>query len=198
MASLVLFPHPHSTLLPRFFWSKSQSSCHFTDKCLNKDFYADVALSECHLFVCFQSAKMFSYAQWRQTCNILFFIFSAVFFISRLIVFPFWWVDKVPCHAFGHCWGGLGMWAKSECCPFLLILISNYLCHVWLEKRHEGAIKQHLPLCKRLLTKGNGKWVTQWVRSNSSLYVLFHEYGSSLVTAFPVIQWNVIGQSRAL
>ncbi|XP_008067205.1 ceramide synthase 3 [Carlito syrichta] len=37
-----------------------------------------------------ESAKMFSYAGWRHTCNTLFFIFSAMFFISRLIVFPFW------------------------------------------------------------------------------------------------------------
>ncbi|XP_029808146.1 ceramide synthase 3 [Suricata suricatta] len=37
-----------------------------------------------------ESAKMFSYAGWKQTCNALFFIFSAIFFISRLIVFPFW------------------------------------------------------------------------------------------------------------
>ncbi|XP_011820636.1 PREDICTED: ceramide synthase 3 [Mandrillus leucophaeus] len=37
-----------------------------------------------------ESAKMFSYAGWTQTCNTLFFIFSAIFFISRLIIFPFW------------------------------------------------------------------------------------------------------------
>ncbi|XP_006159556.1 ceramide synthase 3 [Tupaia chinensis] len=37
-----------------------------------------------------EAAKMFSYARWKQTCNTLFFIFSAIFFISRLIVFPFW------------------------------------------------------------------------------------------------------------
>ncbi|GAB5572204.1 ceramide synthase 2 [Prionailurus iriomotensis] len=37
-----------------------------------------------------ESAKMFSYAGWKQTCNALFFIFSAIFFISRLVVFPFW------------------------------------------------------------------------------------------------------------
>ncbi|XP_030176116.1 ceramide synthase 3 [Lynx canadensis] len=37
-----------------------------------------------------ESAKMFSYAGWKQTCNVLFFIFSAIFFISRLVVFPFW------------------------------------------------------------------------------------------------------------
>uniref|UniRef100_A0A2K6FP44 Ceramide synthase 3 n=1 Tax=Propithecus coquereli TaxID=379532 RepID=A0A2K6FP44_PROCO len=37
-----------------------------------------------------ESAKMFAYAEWRQTCNILFFIFSAMFFVSRFIIFPFW------------------------------------------------------------------------------------------------------------
>ncbi|XP_051062442.1 protein Lines homolog 1 isoform X1 [Phodopus roborovskii] len=37
-----------------------------------------------------ESAKMFSYAGWKQTCNILFLIFSIVFFISRFIIFPFW------------------------------------------------------------------------------------------------------------
>ncbi|KAG8516356.1 Ceramide synthase 3 [Galemys pyrenaicus] len=37
-----------------------------------------------------ESAKMFSYAGWQQTCNILFFIFSIIFFISRFIIFPFW------------------------------------------------------------------------------------------------------------
>ncbi|XP_044516063.1 ceramide synthase 3 [Gracilinanus agilis] len=37
-----------------------------------------------------ESAKLFSYAGWKQTCNTLFFIFAAVFFISRLVIFPFW------------------------------------------------------------------------------------------------------------
>ncbi|XP_060035294.1 ceramide synthase 3 isoform X2 [Erinaceus europaeus] len=37
-----------------------------------------------------ESAKMFSYVGWTQTCNILFLIFSVIFFISRFIVFPFW------------------------------------------------------------------------------------------------------------
>ncbi|XP_076980148.1 ceramide synthase 3 isoform X2 [Tamandua tetradactyla] len=37
-----------------------------------------------------ESAKMFSYAGWKQTCNILFCIFSATFFITRFIIFPFW------------------------------------------------------------------------------------------------------------
>ncbi|XP_031411084.1 ceramide synthase 3 [Meleagris gallopavo] len=38
----------------------------------------------------FQAAKMFNYARWEKTCNMLFFIFSIAFFITRIILFPFW------------------------------------------------------------------------------------------------------------
>uniref|UniRef100_A0A8C4W2S8 Ceramide synthase 3 n=1 Tax=Gopherus evgoodei TaxID=1825980 RepID=A0A8C4W2S8_9SAUR len=37
-----------------------------------------------------ESAKMFNYAHWEKTCNVLFIIFSVVFFITRIILFPFW------------------------------------------------------------------------------------------------------------
>ncbi|XP_065414198.1 ceramide synthase 3 isoform X7 [Chrysemys picta bellii] len=37
-----------------------------------------------------ESAKMFNYARWEKTCNVLFVIFSIVFFITRIILFPFW------------------------------------------------------------------------------------------------------------
>ncbi|KAL8184787.1 UNVERIFIED_CONTAM: Ceramide synthase 2, partial [Gekko kuhli] len=37
-----------------------------------------------------ESAKMFNYAGWKNTCNNLFIVFSVVFIISRLIIFPFW------------------------------------------------------------------------------------------------------------
>ncbi|XP_003475322.1 ceramide synthase 3 [Cavia porcellus] len=37
-----------------------------------------------------ESAKMFSYAGWMKTCNGLFLIFTAVFFITRFVIFPFW------------------------------------------------------------------------------------------------------------
>lgn len=37
-----------------------------------------------------ESGKMFNYAGWRKTCNYIFIVFAAVFFVSRLIVFPFW------------------------------------------------------------------------------------------------------------
>lgn len=52
--------------------------------------YALSILTEYSLSLHFQSAKMFSYAGWKQTCNTLFFIFTVVFFISRFIIFPFW------------------------------------------------------------------------------------------------------------
>ncbi|XP_060760924.1 ceramide synthase 2a isoform X3 [Neoarius graeffei] len=37
-----------------------------------------------------ESAKMFNYAGWRNTCNYIFIVFAAVFFITRLVIFPFW------------------------------------------------------------------------------------------------------------
>nr|XP_020637401.1 ceramide synthase 3 isoform X1 [Pogona vitticeps] len=37
-----------------------------------------------------EAAKMFNYARWENTCGILFVSFSIVFFITRIILFPFW------------------------------------------------------------------------------------------------------------
>uniref|UniRef100_A0A8C3K9S0 Ceramide synthase 3 n=1 Tax=Calidris pygmaea TaxID=425635 RepID=A0A8C3K9S0_9CHAR len=37
-----------------------------------------------------EAAKMFNYAHWEKTCNMLFIIFSIAFFITRIILFPFW------------------------------------------------------------------------------------------------------------
>ncbi|XP_076136185.1 ceramide synthase 2-like [Alosa pseudoharengus] len=36
-----------------------------------------------------ESAKMFNYAGWRNTCNNIFILFAAVFIITRLVIFPF-------------------------------------------------------------------------------------------------------------
>ncbi|NXW22338.1 CERS3 synthase, partial [Circaetus pectoralis] len=41
-------------------------------------------------FYSMQAAKMFNYARWEKTCNMLFIIFSIAFFITRIILFPFW------------------------------------------------------------------------------------------------------------
>ncbi|KAG7468134.1 hypothetical protein MATL_G00139420 [Megalops atlanticus] len=40
--------------------------------------------------VLLESAKVFNYAKWEKTCNILFIAFAVVFMITRLIIFPFW------------------------------------------------------------------------------------------------------------
>ncbi|NWI75229.1 CERS2 synthase, partial [Dryoscopus gambensis] len=40
--------------------------------------------------LCPQSAKMFNYAGWRNTCNNIFIVFAAVFIITRLVILPFW------------------------------------------------------------------------------------------------------------
>uniref|UniRef100_A0A7M4FI60 Ceramide synthase 3 n=1 Tax=Crocodylus porosus TaxID=8502 RepID=A0A7M4FI60_CROPO len=37
-----------------------------------------------------EAAKMFNYARWEKTCNVLFLIFSVMFFITRIILFPLW------------------------------------------------------------------------------------------------------------
>ncbi|XP_030042893.1 ceramide synthase 2 [Microcaecilia unicolor] len=37
-----------------------------------------------------ESAKMFNYAGWKETCNNIFVVFAAVFIVTRLIIFPFW------------------------------------------------------------------------------------------------------------
>lgn len=40
--------------------------------------------------LCPQSAKMFNYAGWRNTCNNIFIVFAAVFIVTRLVILPFW------------------------------------------------------------------------------------------------------------
>lgn len=37
-----------------------------------------------------ESAKLFNYAKWENTCKILFILFAVVFMVTRLIIFPFW------------------------------------------------------------------------------------------------------------
>ncbi|XP_078526014.1 ceramide synthase 2 isoform X2 [Lissotriton helveticus] len=56
-----------------------------------------------------ESGKMFNYAGWKNLCNNIFVVFSIVFFISRLVIFPFWiihctWVYPVETYApfFGY------------------------------------------------------------------------------------------------
>ncbi|NXA56615.1 CERS2 synthase, partial [Nothocercus julius] len=43
-----------------------------------------------HVPVLPQSAKMFNYAGWRNTCNNIFIVFAAVFIVTRLVILPFW------------------------------------------------------------------------------------------------------------
>ncbi|KAM7318305.1 ceramide synthase 2 isoform X2 [Alexandromys fortis] len=37
-----------------------------------------------------ESAKMFNYAGWKNTCNNLFIVFAIVFILTRLVIMPFW------------------------------------------------------------------------------------------------------------
>ncbi|XP_038126755.1 ceramide synthase 2 isoform X2 [Cyprinodon tularosa] len=40
--------------------------------------------------VLLESAKLFNYAKWEKTSHGLFIVFAIVFFVTRLIIFPFW------------------------------------------------------------------------------------------------------------
>ncbi|KAH0509702.1 Ceramide synthase 2 [Microtus ochrogaster] len=37
-----------------------------------------------------ESAKMFNYVGWKNTCNNLFIVFTIVFILTRLVIMPFW------------------------------------------------------------------------------------------------------------
>ncbi|XP_069505855.1 ceramide synthase 2 [Ambystoma mexicanum] len=56
-----------------------------------------------------ESGKMFNYAGWKNLCNNIFIVFSAVFIITRVVIFPIWiihctWVYPVQTYApfFGY------------------------------------------------------------------------------------------------
>nr|XP_020487117.1 ceramide synthase 2-like [Labrus bergylta] len=40
--------------------------------------------------VLLESAKLFNYAKWENTCKTLFVLFAVVFIVTRLVIFPFW------------------------------------------------------------------------------------------------------------
>uniref|UniRef100_A0A3B5MUI1 Ceramide synthase 3b n=1 Tax=Xiphophorus couchianus TaxID=32473 RepID=A0A3B5MUI1_9TELE len=37
-----------------------------------------------------EGGKLFNYAQWEKTANVMFVIFTTVFMVTRLVIFPFW------------------------------------------------------------------------------------------------------------
>ncbi|KAG9469923.1 hypothetical protein GDO78_019328 [Eleutherodactylus coqui] len=64
-----------------------------------------------------ESAKMFNYAGWKETCNNLFVVFAFVFIITRIIIFPFWiihctWVYPVQSYPpfFGYYFFNFMLW----------------------------------------------------------------------------------------
>ncbi|XP_056401673.1 ceramide synthase 2 [Hyla sarda] len=64
-----------------------------------------------------ESAKMFNYAGWKETCNNLFVVFALVFIITRIIIFPFWilhctWVYPLEIYPpfFGYYFFNVMLW----------------------------------------------------------------------------------------
>lgn len=37
-----------------------------------------------------QGAKVFNYAKWHRTANGMFVVFTPLFMVTRLVIFPFW------------------------------------------------------------------------------------------------------------
>lgn len=82
------------------------------------------------------------------------------------------------------CWGGLGMWLKSEHCPFWRW--SPVICakFSW-RKEYGGAIfiddESDTFQCGKGFNKGRWKMCNPRGKQPLLLYVLCHEYGSSLL-----------------
>ncbi|XP_075463676.1 ceramide synthase 2 [Ascaphus truei] len=64
-----------------------------------------------------ESAKMFNYAGWKETCNGIFVVFAAVFILTRIVIFPFWilhctWVYPMEIYQpfFGYYFFNVMLW----------------------------------------------------------------------------------------
>lgn len=52
-------------------------------------FYSVTVDSGFFLFL-LQSAKVFNYAKWEATTNLIFVLFAVIFNVTRLVYYPFW------------------------------------------------------------------------------------------------------------
>lgn len=67
-----------------------------------------------------QAAKVLNYAKWQKTSNSMFVVFVAVFLLTRLVFFPFWWEQHgrrfLPCpHVLRQDPDGDGWWVTHSC-----------------------------------------------------------------------------------
>uniref|UniRef100_A0A8C6LVP3 Ceramide synthase 3 n=1 Tax=Nothobranchius furzeri TaxID=105023 RepID=A0A8C6LVP3_NOTFU len=72
-----------------------------------------------------EGAKVFNYAKWHQTANTMFVVFTALFMVTRLVIFPFWII---------HCtW----VYPMEKCSPFFgyyffnMLLLVLQILHVY-------------------------------------------------------------------
>ena len=53
-------------------------------------FYSMTANSVFLFLFLLQSAKVFNYAKWEATTNLIFVLFAVIFNVTRLVYYPFW------------------------------------------------------------------------------------------------------------
>ncbi|XP_040267862.1 ceramide synthase 2 [Bufo bufo] len=90
-----------------------------------------------------ESAKMFNYAGWKETCNNLFVVFALVFIITRIIIFPFWilhctWVYPLEIYQpfFGYYFFNVMLWVLQSLHVFWAYLILG-MAHKFLTGKLE-------------------------------------------------------------
>ncbi|XP_053561466.1 ceramide synthase 2 [Bombina bombina] len=90
-----------------------------------------------------ESAKMFNYAGWTDTCNSIFVVFAVVFIVTRIIIFPFWilhctWVYPMESYApfFGYYFFNVMLWVL-QCLHIFWAYLILRMAHKFLTGKLE-------------------------------------------------------------
>ncbi|KAF1386668.1 hypothetical protein PFLUV_G00097260 [Perca fluviatilis] len=84
-----------------------------------------------------KGAKVFNYAKWHQTAKVMFVVFTVLFMLTRLVIFPFWlihctWVYPVEKFApfFGYYFFNVMLLVLQILHLYWAVLISRMVCKV--------------------------------------------------------------------
>ncbi|XP_030045595.1 ceramide synthase 3 [Microcaecilia unicolor] len=76
-----------------------------------------------------EAAKMCNYARWKRSCDVLFLVFSVVFTITRLIIFPFWIIYATVVYPLYIC-SPFFLYYLFNMIMFTLQLLHIYWCYL--------------------------------------------------------------------